>query len=73
MQLPEYVWRGMALDIAESRPDKNALSRGLGIRATVNVAVGMDDAKPGDVVLLCSNGLYGVMSDRELAAVLGAA
>jgi serine/threonine protein phosphatase PrpC len=31
----------------------------------------MDDARAGDVLLLCSNGLYGVMSDRELAGVLG--
>ena len=30
----------------------------------------MDEARPGDVVLLCSNGLYGVLSDPELAGVL---
>lgn len=69
-QLTEYIWRGVPLDVAESRPDKDALSRGLGVRATVDVTVRMDDARPGDVVLLCSNGLYGVLADRELAAVL---
>jgi serine/threonine protein phosphatase PrpC len=70
-QLAEYVWRGVPIDVAESRPDQRSLSRALGIRPAVNVTVGMDDARAGDVLLLCSNGLYGVMSDRELAGVLG--
>lgn len=69
-QLTEYIWRGVPLDVAESRPDKHALSRGLGVRDTVHATVGMDDARPGDIVLLCTNGLYGVLSDAELAAVL---
>ena len=69
-QLTEYIWRGVPLDVAESRPDRHTLSRGLGVRERVDATVCMDDAWPGDLVLLCSNGLYGVLSDAELAAVL---
>jgi protein phosphatase len=69
-KLTEDIWRGVPLDVAESRPDKAALSRALGLREKVDVTVCMDDARPGDLVLLCTNGLYGVLSDVELAAVL---
>jgi serine/threonine protein phosphatase PrpC len=69
-QLTESVWRGVPLDVAESRPDKHALSRGLGLRESVDATVCMDDARAGDLVLLCSNGLSGVLSDAELCAVL---
>lgn len=69
-QLAEYVWRGVPLDVAETRRDKHALSRGLGMAERVEATVCMDDVRPGDLVLLCSNGLYGVLSDAELCAVL---
>ena len=70
--LNAYLWRGVALDVAERMPDKDALTRALGLKETVDVTSRMEGARPGDVVLLCSNGLYDVMPAWQLAAILAA-
>jgi serine/threonine protein phosphatase PrpC len=69
-RLTEYVWRGVPLDAALRMPDRAALSRALGTRDHVEVTVAMDDARRGDVLLLCSNGLYDALSDREMLDAL---
>lgn len=69
-RLTEYVWRGLPIDAALRMPDRAALSRALGVREHVEVTVGMDDARRGDLVMLCSNGLYGALSDNEMLGVL---
>ena len=69
-RLNEYVGHGVPIDAALRMPDQAALSRALGSKENVDVTVGMDDARRGDVVLLCSNGLHGALSDDEIARVL---
>jgi protein phosphatase len=69
-RLTEYVWRGVPLDAALRMPDRAALSRALGTRDHVEVTVTMDDARRGDALLLCSNGLYDALSDREMVDAL---
>ena len=68
--LNAYLWRGVALDVAERMPDKDALTRALGLKEKVDVTPRIEDVRPGDIVLLCSNGIYDVMSEWQLAAVL---
>ena len=68
--LNAYLWKGVALDVAERMPDKDALTRALGLREQVDVTSRMEDVRPSDIVLLCSNGISDVMSEWQLAAVL---
>jgi protein phosphatase len=50
---------------------RNIITRALGIEATVEVEAGwVDDVAPGDTFLLCSDGLCGVVDQRELARIL---
>jgi len=54
----------------EAFPHKNVIVRALGMKDTVQVDVGRFEPKDGDVFLLCSDGLSGMVSDEEMAQVL---
>lgn len=56
----------------EKFPHKNVIVRALGMRDSVQVDVSRFDPQPGDVFLLCSDGLSGMVPDAKLAAILGA-
>jgi PPM family protein phosphatase len=49
---------------------KNVITRALGIAPTVDVDVRIEKVLVGDVFLLCSDGLHGLVSDEEIAAIL---
>jgi protein phosphatase len=51
-------------------PYKNVIVRALGMRDDVDIAVSRHDTLAGDVFLLCSDGLSGMVSDREIADTL---
>ena len=51
---------------------RNVITRALGIAPTVDVDLCADRARPGDVYLLCSDGLHGLVSDAEMAAIVEA-
>ena len=57
---------------AESRAVdyRHVITRGLGVDPQVRVDVREFDAMPGDIVMLCCDGLYDVVDDEELASVL---
>jgi serine/threonine protein phosphatase PrpC len=42
------------------------ITRALGMRDTVQVDVGTDDIKDGDVFLLCSDGLTGLVDEKRI-------
>ena len=68
----ELVIRGMiTADEAERHPYKNVLSRNLGSRAETKVDITEVDLKPGDRLMLCSDGLYGYASAEAIQYVLG--
>jgi len=58
---------------AANHPRRNVLTRALGTDAQVEVDVKGFAWKPGDVLLLCSDGLYSMVSDREMLETLEAA
>jgi serine/threonine protein phosphatase PrpC len=68
--LNAYLWRGVPLDVAERRPDKDALVRALGLKECVEITSRVEDARAGDVVLLCSNGVSDVIPEVQIAAML---
>ena len=46
------------------------ITRALGIGPTVDVDVRVEQVEVGDVFLLCSDGLHGLVPDEEIAAIL---
>ncbi|MDX2093402.1 MAG: Stp1/IreP family PP2C-type Ser/Thr phosphatase [Kofleriaceae bacterium] len=68
----ELVSRGMLSgEDAERHPYKNVLSRNLGARPEARVDVLDLELKPGDRLLLCSDGLYGYASAEAIQYLLG--
>ncbi|MEO7329469.1 MAG: Stp1/IreP family PP2C-type Ser/Thr phosphatase [Minicystis sp.] len=49
---------------------RNVITRALGIGPTVDVDLSVDRSRPGDVYLLCSDGLHGLVSDAEMASIV---
>jgi len=52
-------------------PHKNVIVRALGMRDTVQVDVHVDVPRLGDVYVLCSDGLSGMISDEQIADIAG--
>ena len=49
---------------------RNVITRALGIGPTVDLDVKTDDARVGDVYVLCSDGLHGLVTDELIAQVV---
>lgn len=68
----ELVDRGLlSPEDAERHPYKNVLSRNLGARPDTRVDIVEIELKPGDRLLLCSDGLYGYASAEGIQYILG--
>ena len=50
-------------------PHKNVITRALGMRETVQVDIRSHQIKSGDVYILCSDGLSGMVSDDAIAQI----
>jgi PPM family protein phosphatase len=67
----EYVRAGrLAPEEAESHPQKSIITRALGVEEEVEVDTLTCHATDGDVYLLCSDGLTGMISEGEVADIL---
>jgi len=51
---------------ARTDPRKNQILRALGVRKEVEIDVAAVDPRPGDVYLLCTDGLHGLLEDFEI-------
>lgn len=76
---PDHSWVGeevargaMTPREAETHPRRNILTRAVGTAPEVEPATLRANLLPGDSLLLCSDGLYGMVSEDRIAAVLGA-
>jgi protein phosphatase len=56
--------------MAGAFPYKHLVTRSLGADETVEVDWRLIEPLPGDVVLLCSDGLSGVVDEQEIARVI---
>lgn len=69
----EMVRRGaLSADAAESHPARHVITRALGVDADIDIDALRVDLEPGDVVLLCTDGLSGPVADDEMLAVVQA-
>jgi serine/threonine protein phosphatase PrpC len=57
-------------DDVERHPLRNVITKAVGARDAIDLDVLEHDLKPGDVVLLCSDGLHGMIGDQEIARIL---
>ena len=73
-QVQELVDKGLlsAAD-AESHPMSHVLSRAVGVEEPLRLDLTFGDLDPGDVFLLCSDGLTGVLSEEDIGAALSSA
>ena len=55
----------------ENFPHKNVIVRALGMKESVVVDVSRIEPKEGDIFLLCSDGLSGMVTDQQMQEVLG--
>ena len=55
---------------AMHHPRRNIITRALGTRQAEQADLFRGEWKQGDMLLLCSDGLYGVLDDREMARIL---
>ena len=67
----EMVRRGELTEAAAlDHPHRAVLTRALGVRPDLEVGATYVPVAPGDLLLLCSDGLFRLVSDEELAAQL---
>lgn len=73
VELARAVERGIiSKEEAETHPERRSLTSHLGVASLDEVDCNVEpfDLLAGDHLLLCSDGLYGSLSDNEMAAVL---
>jgi protein phosphatase len=56
----------ITIEAARDHPQKNQILRALGVRAEVEIDIAPLDLQAGDGLLLCSDGLYGMLPDADL-------
>jgi PPM family protein phosphatase len=60
----------ISAEAAEHHPQRSIITRALGPEPDVEVDTYTITGKPGDVYLLCSDGLTGMISDEEVTSIL---
>jgi protein phosphatase len=60
----------LTADQARTFPMRNVLSQALGTKPAVEPVISEHTLAPGDRLLLCSDGLHGVVSDPQIKAAL---
>jgi len=58
---------------ADVHPQRSVITRALGTDPEVDVDAFTFEAEPGDVILLCSDGLTTMLTDEEIVAIVGRA
>jgi len=71
-QVQEMVDRGlMEPQQAIGHPMSHILSRAIGVREQIEIERAEGEVRPGDVFLLCSDGLHGYVAQSEIRSRLG--
>jgi protein phosphatase len=67
----ELINRGLFTpEEAHAHTPKNLVTRALGIEETVEVDIHEDEVQPGDIYLLCTDGLNDMIDDDEISLTL---
>ena len=69
--LNDYIkMRQLTPEEIEAFPHKNVIVRALGMKETVQVDIASEQPQAGDVYLLCSDGLSGMLTDADMEVIL---
>lgn len=55
---------------AENHPNKNVILRAVGTEAGIDVDLAVEERRNGDLWLICSDGLHGMVPDSKMEAIL---
>ncbi|TMA25657.1 MAG: Stp1/IreP family PP2C-type Ser/Thr phosphatase [Deltaproteobacteria bacterium] len=67
----EYLRMGkISEEEAKNFPQKNIILRALGQQRQVDVEINAHDPRPGDLFMLCSDGLSGMVEDKFMESIL---
>ena len=55
---------------AENHPNKNVILRAVGTEEGIDIDLAVEERKPGDLWLICSDGLHGMVKDDKMEALL---
>jgi protein phosphatase len=67
----QQVDRGIiSAEEAQGSQYKHLITRALGLKESVEVDLAEQSAQPGDLLLLCSDGLSDLLEDEEMAAIV---
>jgi serine/threonine protein phosphatase PrpC len=70
-QVQELIDRGLLTpEDAADHPMRHVLARAVGVQAELQIDAIRDTVAKGDLFLLCSDGLHGVVDDEEIASLL---
>ena len=70
--LNDYIkMKNLSPDEIAAFPHKNVIVRALGMKDTVQVDVHVDAPRLGDLYLICSDGLSGMIKDEEMSEMSG--
>lgn len=67
----ELVRKGMLTpEQAENHPMRNVITRAVGTEDDILVDMAVEERRAGDLWLICSDGLHGLVADAEMAEIL---
>jgi serine/threonine protein phosphatase PrpC len=70
-QVEEQVQQGyLTPDEAENHPDANVITRAVGAQPELYLDINVFSTQLGDIFLLCSDGLYNMVSTQEITDIL---
>jgi serine/threonine protein phosphatase PrpC len=70
--LQEFIDQGLYTpEEAREKVSRNILTRALGLEPQITMDYGQVSVQSGDRFLICSDGLYDMLSETEMAALLG--
>ena len=61
---------GLTPEEAENHPRRNVITRALGIEDTIEGEISSVELMKNDLILLCSDGLHGLVNDVEITSIL---
>lgn len=61
---------GLSREDARRHPDKNIITRAIGAKDEVEAEFFTEELEPGDIILMCSDGLSNMLEDREIEKII---